>query len=151
MAKRVFAVLVLALFIFSASGCATARKGHEMEVQSLRNQISVLEAQVQSKEEEINGLKEELAKAEETKPQAATVVTTKKKVIGEVKSRPTTKQVQIALANAGYNPGAIDGKMGRQTKEAIKAFQKAHNLVADGKVGKKTWDLLREYLYKKIK
>ncbi|MFZ2937989.1 MAG: peptidoglycan-binding domain-containing protein, partial [Candidatus Omnitrophota bacterium] len=38
-----------------------------------------------------------------------------------------------------------------QTKDAIKAFQQANNLTVDGKVGKKTWDLLKEYLYKKAK
>ena len=75
----------------------------------------------------------------------------KKKMVGEVKSRPKTKQIQIALENAGYNPGRIDGRMGRQTREAIKAFQRANNLIADGKVGKKSWNLLKEYLYKKIK
>jgi peptidoglycan hydrolase-like protein with peptidoglycan-binding domain len=41
--------------------------------------------------------------------------------------------------------------MGRQTREAIKAFQRAHNLAADGKVGKQTWALLKDYLYQKIK
>ncbi|MCM8792068.1 MAG: peptidoglycan-binding protein, partial [Candidatus Omnitrophica bacterium] len=59
--------------------------------------------------------------------------------------------IQIALKNAGYNPGEIDGKMGKQTRQAIRAFQKANGLVVDGKVGKRTWSLLREYLYKKAK
>jgi peptidoglycan hydrolase-like protein with peptidoglycan-binding domain len=69
----------------------------------------------------------------------------------EIKSRPNIKQIQIALKNAGLEPGPIDGRMGRQTREAIRAFQRAHNLPADGKVGKLTWNLLSEYLYKKIK
>jgi carboxyl-terminal processing protease len=57
----------------------------------------------------------------------------------------------MALKNAGYDPGKIDGKMGKQSSEAIKAFQKANNLPVDGKVGKKTWSLLRDYLNKKVK
>lgn len=149
MVKRVLAVLFLAVFIFSLSGCATAKKQKEMETQGLRNQISVLEAQIQSKDEEIDSLRYALNKA--NKEKAAKAAVSKKKVIGEVKSRPNTKQIQIALANAGYNLGAIDGKMGKRTRDAIKAFQKANNLVVDGKIGKKTWELLKDYLYKKIK
>jgi len=64
----------------------------------------------------------------------------------EVKSRPSVKQIQKALKNAGYNPGSIDGKFGRQTREAIKDYQRANNLKPDGKVGKKTWKSLRKYL-----
>ena len=65
--------------------------------------------------------------------------------------RPATKDIQRALDNAGFNPGSVDGRMGKQTRNAIKAFQRANNLVADGKVGKQTWDLLSEYLKKKVK
>ncbi|MDO9572309.1 MAG: peptidoglycan-binding domain-containing protein, partial [Candidatus Omnitrophota bacterium] len=55
------------------------------------------------------------------------------------------------LVNAGYYQGTIDGKIGRKTILAIKAFQKANNLSADGKIGKRTWALLKEYLNKKVK
>jgi peptidoglycan hydrolase-like protein with peptidoglycan-binding domain len=41
--------------------------------------------------------------------------------------------------------------MGKQTREAIRSFQRANNLVVDGKVGKKTWEILRGYLDKKVK
>ncbi|MFY9402151.1 MAG: peptidoglycan-binding domain-containing protein, partial [Candidatus Omnitrophota bacterium] len=50
-----------------------------------------------------------------------------------------------------YDLGKIDGRMGKQTREAIRSFQRANNLVVDGKVGKKTWEILRGYLGKKIK
>lgn len=148
MARKGFILCVLAVFVLSLGGCATARKQKNMEMQGLRNQVSVLEAQVRSKDEEISGLKDALAKSTEQKEAKAAG---KKKVIGEVKSRPSVKQIQIALSNAGYNVGSIDGKMGKGTREAIKAFQKANNLSADGKVGKNTWNLLKEYLYKKTK
>jgi g-D-glutamyl-meso-diaminopimelate peptidase len=74
-----------------------------------------------------------------------------RRVVPEVKSRPSAKHIQLALKNAGYNPGPVDGRMGRQTKDAIRAFQRGNNLTADGKVGKQTWGLLKEYLYKKVK
>ncbi len=148
MARRVVVLLVLLIFVLGASGCATVRKQKDLEIQGLRNQVSVLEAQIQDKDQEISSLREALAKTEEEKTAKEAKA---KKVIGEVKSRPTAKQIQIALRNAGYNPGALDGKMGRQTREAIRAFQQANNLTADGKVGKKTWVLLKDYLYKKVK
>ncbi|MDI6758389.1 MAG: peptidoglycan-binding protein [Candidatus Omnitrophota bacterium] len=56
------------------------------------------------------------------------------------------KQIQIALQKAGFYKGKIDGKIGPQTKEAIKAFQKAKGLKVDGTVGTKTWAELNKYL-----
>jgi peptidoglycan hydrolase-like protein with peptidoglycan-binding domain len=149
MVKKALLFSLVLVFIISVSGCATARKQKDLEIQGLRNQVSVLDAQIQAKDEEINSLREAMAKTEQVKVTMPKV--SKKKVIAEVKSRPNAKQIQIALANAGYNPGRADGKMGRQTRDAIKAFQRANNLPADGKVGKKTWSLLKKYLYQKSK
>ncbi|MFC1709646.1 peptidoglycan-binding protein [Candidatus Omnitrophota bacterium] len=59
---------------------------------------------------------------------------------------PTTKQVQTALKNAGYYKGQVDGKIGPMSKDAILGFQKDNGLVADGKVGPKTWSKLRQHL-----
>jgi outer membrane murein-binding lipoprotein Lpp len=147
--KKLIVLVTVVLFAASLSGCATARKQKELETQGLKNQISVLESQVQSRDEEINSLKEQLTKSEQ---QTEAVNTRAKvKVVPEIKSRPNIKQIQISLVNAGYEVGTIDGKMGRRTKEAIKAFQKANNLTPDGKVGKKTWSILKDYYYKKIK
>lgn len=156
MAKKLIVFSVLFIFAVSLTGCATAQKQKDLEIQGLRNQISVLEAQSEAKDEEINSLRKSLTKTtlEQEAPGEISVVkkqVSKRKVIGEVKSRPTIRQIQVALKNAGFEPGVIDGQMGRQTRQAIKAFQRANNLSVDGKVGRKTWSLLREYLYKKIK
>jgi len=56
------------------------------------------------------------------------------------------KQIQIALQKANFYKGKIDGKIGPQTKEAIKAFQKAKGLKTDGAVGAQTWTELKKYL-----
>lgn len=141
------AVLIFVFCMSSLSGCATPRKQKDLEIQGLRNRISVLESQIQIKGEEVVYLKDQLSKIKTEKE----ALIQKKKVVPEVKSRPNTKQIQIALKNAGYNPGPIDGKMGGQTRDAIRAFQRANNLVVDGKVGKQTWNLLGGYLYKKVK
>ncbi len=50
----------------------------------------------------------------------------------------TLRQIQKALKDAGFDPGPIDGVRGRRTIAAIKAFQRANSLDADGIVGPKT-------------
>lgn len=150
MVKKGIIFSVLVFFAVSLSGCATAAKRNNLEIHGLRNQLAVLDTQIQAKNEEIDALREALVKATEEKA-APVKQPLKKKVVCEIKSRPNIKQIQIALANAGFDPGSIDGKKGKLTRDAIKAFQRANNLSVDGKVGRETWDLLKGYLYKKVK
>ena len=51
--------------------------------------------------------------------------------------------LQEKLNELGYNCGKVDKIFGSKTLEAVKAFQKAHNLVVDGVVGSKTWAKLQ--------
>ncbi len=143
MAKRVFMLFLLGVTTVFLSSCVTTRKYSDSEVESLRNQISLLESRLEAKDEEIDNLKESLESRDEFKAS--------KKAVGEVKSRPNVRQIQMALQNAGYSPGPIDGRMGKQTRVAIRQFQSDHNLAVDGKVGKKTWAVLKDYLEKKVK
>jgi peptidoglycan hydrolase-like protein with peptidoglycan-binding domain len=66
-------------------------------------------------------------------------------------SGPTLKQghsgapvaaLQNRLNQLGFNAGAADGQFGPKTTAAVKAFQSAKGLVADGVVGPKTWNKL---------
>jgi peptidoglycan hydrolase-like protein with peptidoglycan-binding domain len=61
-------------------------------------------------------------------------------------AKPTAKQIQQALKNAGFYNGKVDGDIGPRTKKAIEAFQSANNLKADGKVGARTWKALSVHL-----
>ncbi len=54
--------------------------------------------------------------------------------------------LQQLLTLAGYNPGPVDGKMGKKTVQAIKDFQKDNGLKVDGKVGYKTLSALSPYV-----
>ena len=47
-------------------------------------------------------------------------------------------KLQKALLSLGYNPNGTDGKFGRGTENAVKAYQKARGLTADGKAGNQT-------------
>ena len=62
--------------------------------------------------------------------------------------KPTSREIQTALKNAGFYTGAVDGKIGPASKKAIEEFQKANGLTADSKVGPKTWAVLGPYLTK---
>ena len=52
------------------------------------------------------------------------------------------KILQKQLKALGYYTGSIDGKMGRNTVNALKAFQKANGLEDDGVAGKETYAIL---------
>ena len=52
---------------------------------------------------------------------------------------PAVRDLQEALKALGYNPGPIDGVFGATTEAAVKAFQQARGITADGIVGKVTW------------
>ncbi len=66
--------------------------------------------------------------------------------LAEPPYKPTATEIQTSLKNAGYYAGEIDGKIGPMTKKAIKDFQEANNLEADGKAGPKTWEALSKNL-----
>lgn len=51
-------------------------------------------------------------------------------------------RLQNALQAAGYETGGIDGKFGRQTQEALMAFQKDQGLEPDGIAGRQTQNAL---------
>lgn len=54
--------------------------------------------------------------------------------------------IQKILSETGYNPGSADGKLGPNTLNAVKNFQKSHQLKADGKIGYKTLSAFSSYL-----
>jgi len=138
MGKKVLLLGLAAAFIISLNGCASSRN-KDLEIQGLKNQVTALESQTPAKTEEVV-----------IEPVSVVDMGSLDKT-GETKERPSARQIQAALKNAGYYEGVIDGKIGRQSRQAIRDFQKANNLSVDGKVGKKTWAALKEYLQKKVK
>ena len=59
-------------------------------------------------------------------------------------SGEAVRTVQRRLKELGYYNGAIDGDFGEATDKAVKAFQKANGLSADGKVGEQTLKKLND-------
>lgn len=140
MSKRTMVVLivVISIFILSSVVLAMGRKVKPAEQQP--PSLGTAQPEVELiKPEQLEPNPPITAEMKERKPQEAAVqlapdVTTK------------NKQIQTALKNAGYDPGAIDGKLGARSKKAIKDFQAANGLKADGKVGAKTWAKLSAYV-----
>ena len=62
---------------------------------------------------------------------------------GGKKAMPSIKAMQQALADAGHDPKGIDGKYGPGTFAAVKAFQQAQGLTADGQAGPNTMKALQ--------
>ena len=49
------------------------------------------------------------------------------------------RQLQQALKDLGFDPGAVDGQFGSKTEAAVKAFQQDRGIAVDGIVGDITW------------
>lgn len=52
------------------------------------------------------------------------------------------KEIQESLKAVGFNPGPIDGVMGRSTRQAVREFQKKNHLRVDGILGPITLNYL---------
>ena len=52
---------------------------------------------------------------------------------------PAVRDLQEALKALGYDPGPVDGVFGAKTESAVKKFQQAREIAADGVVGRVTW------------
>jgi len=134
-------ILLSAIIILALTGCATTKKtatGSELE--ELQTKVSDLERQLQEKDDEVRDLEERLSKVKMFDSEE--IVNAQEVDISKV----TPKRIQTTLKNAGFYSGTIDGKIGKKTREAIKEFQKANGLKADGIVGKQTWYRLQKYL-----
>lgn len=128
--------LFVFLLVLSLIGCATPRT-KQTQIQELKTHIATLERELKAKDEQIGSLEEELYQRE---------AIAKRRI--EEKGLPgiTPKRIQIALKNANFYKGPIDGNIGGKTRQAIKEFQKANGLKADGIVGRRTWERLSKYL-----
>ncbi len=135
---RIFLVLFI-LVCFSVSGCAV------FEVDSLRTRVSNLEKRVDSVEGEDYGV-EETIRIEEAPTTFVKEAPVRRSVAESSRISLSNREVQIALRNAGYYDGPIDGKIGPKTKKAIREFQADNGLKVDGVVGIQTKAELVSYL-----
>lgn len=144
-----FIISVLAVSMIA--GCGTVPKQFKAEVSDIKTRVDTLETRVDSVEAKTSDAEraamEQARALEEVRARGERQVTTNvsvKRSSGS-KSRESTRDIQTSLKNAGFYNGKIDGIKGRQTRSAIKEFQSANGLNADGIVGPKTRDALARY------
>ncbi len=142
--------LIVAFLVLLLAGCATTGKNANTQTsQQLQNQVQELQARVSFLEEELQSKDQEISYLEgETEKTPSTESSSQNKTASNTKVTLSIGQVQTALKNADFYKGPVDGKMGPETKSAIKKFQKAKSLIADGFVGQKTALALSKYLTK---
>ncbi|OPY89354.1 MAG: Zinc D-Ala-D-Ala carboxypeptidase precursor [Smithella sp. PtaU1.Bin162] len=134
--QKIFVLVILALIL---GGCATGARKQQQAPQPV-----TYEKPQRSYQQETY-YPSDYDYEDDTRPSESY-----KKPVSKTYSEPAVelshRQIQKALKNAGYYQGAIDGKIGPKTKEAILKFQRAKGLKADGVVGKKTSAALNRYL-----
>ena len=154
-AIRLMTLIILGFFL---TGCVTTKNKTSMD--QLQTRIVELEQKLDEKDAEIVDLKYELKDVStkvdsihttESAPSRSSAAAISAEPSAEkddsvVKVSASAVDIQTALKNAGFYNGAIDGKIGSQTKRAIVSFQKSRKLKADGVIGKRTWEELNAYL-----
>ncbi len=128
--------MVLIPCILVAAGCATTK-----QVTDLEARVGALESKVVTVEQKQVAADTSMSVMEES-PSLSVPVTVARPAAGSL----TKKDIQQALKNAGYYTGKIDGQIGRNTRKAIRAFQRANGLTVDGIAGIRTKELLVNYL-----
>jgi peptidoglycan hydrolase-like protein with peptidoglycan-binding domain len=58
--------------------------------------------------------------------------------------------LQLALKDQGFDPGKVDGVLGKNTKAAIRAFQRAHGLRVDGVAGQQTMQAMQSSIAPRV-
>jgi murein L,D-transpeptidase YcbB/YkuD len=148
-------VLLLVAVAALASGCAGGRQ-YRSELARLQSQVGLLDERVTQLErsgvgplmsapinEPAFGATSVGAEAPIRAPAAPKSASFSK--AGGLSGTPSTRDIQQALKNAGFYQGAVDGKMGAMTREAIREFQRINGLKDDGVVGRQTWAKLSAY------
>ena len=144
-------MLVLMIGLIALSGCASRKTGKK---------VDTMQAQINAMTDELVRLDQSLqdtraaVQTQEGKggvSESGAVSSGEGAAVGGMYRTPSgfeipSVNIQKALKKAGYYNGALDGKVGPGTRDAIAAFQKDNGLKADGVCGRGTWAKLKSYL-----
>ena len=137
MHSAIKAAAVMALGV-GMVGCAA--KGQQANLADTR--VAALEDQVAALQQRVD----EVTQAQQTTDVISGGRSVEHTMAPSSTKKLSVRQVQRALTASGHYQGAIDGKQGPQTRKAVKDFQEANGLKADGVVGPATTEALSKYL-----
>jgi murein L,D-transpeptidase YcbB/YkuD len=144
-------MLVLMAGLIAFSGCAS--KKTEKKVDTMQAQVNAMTDELVRLDQSLQDTRASIQTQEGTAggSQSASVSSGEGAAVGGMYRTPSgfeipSVNIQKALKKAGYYNGAIDGKVGPGTRDAIAAFQKDNGLKADGVCGRGTWAKLKSYL-----
>lgn len=137
---------ISAVLFLLLAGCATAAK-RDLGESVYKKQIEELENELVDKETRIRELEDavhEYRVRDVMKPQPRAGLTPVAKNSRVIRVKNITPlDLQNSLKAAGFDPGLLDGKIGKKTLNAVREFQASRGLKADGIVGEKTWAALK--------
>lgn len=142
-----FAAVLLGTLVLT-SGCTTKRR-HQRDITNLQTQIGALQSEVARLDQSLRDSETALKTAQERGTGTGSAFG------GDLGGGPVYRTpsgfelpataIQRALKTAGYYQGAIDGKVGSRTKQALRDFQRDQGLVTDGVCGRQTWARLKSF------
>ena len=143
-------ILLGMVFLTTVVGCASTRQTSlnqmELRIGELERQVAQKDDEIGDLQDEVDQLSSELKRKQKASLDVVDVSSSSKKYNNIIRVNASPGQVQIALKKAGYYDGAIDGKIGSNTKSAIMQFQKDNGLKADGVIGRQTWEKLQSHV-----
>ena len=148
--KNLVLVMVVVFGLTTFIGCNKKKKDDAAELNGVatENVVSVTDNNAAQNADLTNSVPVVVENAAAVAPTTEVTEPAMASNPADAKAKPTNKQIQQALKNAGLYDGKVDGTIGPKTKKAIEAFQTQNSLKADGKVGHKTWKALSVYLNK---
>ena len=147
-----FTMLAVMIAAIALSGCASRKTGKKVD--TMQAQVNAMTDELVRLDQSLQDTRAALA-AQEGKggglESGAVSSSGEGSVSGGMYRTPSgfeipSVNIQKALKKAGYYNGAVDGKVGPGTRDAIAAFQKDNGLKADGVCGRGTWAKLKSYL-----
>lgn len=151
MRRAVFGFAAILLGTLTLTTGCTTKKRHQRDVANLQTQIGALQSEVARLDQALKDSETSLRTAQQggLAPGAGSVFGGLSGE-GPVYRTPSgfelpATAIQRALKNAGYYQGAVDGKIGSGTKEALRSFQRDQGLTVDGVCGRQTWARLKSF------